>query len=132
MYGRVVEPLVRRGFERLNGRDVRGLLASYADDAHFVFPGDHQLAVDVHSKREIADWFELLFARVPDIEWQVHEVVVSGPPWRIRVCTRYTASGNGLVLRNMQFARIAWGKVTEEMIYPDTLAVARFLDADAA
>jgi ketosteroid isomerase-like protein len=131
VYGRVVEPLVRSGFERLNRRDVTGLLERYADDAHFVFQGDHALAADVHSKQEIAEWFERLFARVPDMKWEVHEVLVSGPPWRLGICTRYTAGGNGLVLRNMQFARIERGKVTEELIYPDTLALARFLDAHA-
>jgi ketosteroid isomerase-like protein len=132
VYGRVVERLVRDGFEKLNRRDVSGLLERFADDAHFVFPGDHALAVDAHSKPEIAAWFELLYERVPGIEWEVQEVIVSGPPWRLRVCTRYIARGDGLELRNVQLARISWGKVTEDMLYPDTLAVARFLDGARA
>jgi ketosteroid isomerase-like protein len=118
---------VRSGFELLNQRDVAGLLERFADDAHFVFPGDHELAVDAHSKPEIAAWFEMLFERAPDIRWEVQEVVVSGPPWRTRICTRYVARGNGLEMRNMQFARLSWGRITEDMLYPDTLAVARFL-----
>jgi len=132
MYAWFVARLVRNGFERLSRDTVALLLERYADDAHFRFPGEHALAVDCHSKAEITQWFARLFERVPDLRFEVEEVIVKGPPWDTYICTRYTGRGSSpnavpLCYRGMQFARMSWGKLTAELVYPDTQAIAGFL-----
>jgi ketosteroid isomerase-like protein len=125
MYSWLVGRMVRTGWDRLNERDVGAV--PYAAGARFRFPGDSPLAVECRSREEIERWFDRLFERVPDLRFRVEDVVVSGPPWNLRVCTRYTASGDALGYSAAQFARIRWGRVTEELLFPDTEAIARQL-----
>lgn len=132
MYGWLVERMVRRTYERMNRRDLAPVLARFAPDAHFRFAGRHALATDCRSKTEIAEWFRMLFARIPTLHFDVEEVVVRGTPALTRFCTRYTATavapnGARLLYDGVQYARIVWGKVIDDLVYPDTQAVAEYL-----
>ena len=67
------------------------------------------------------------------IEFEVRDVVVAGSPCNIRLATRFTArvataDGRCFVNHGMQYARIRWGKVREDHIYPDTQLVAEALE----
>jgi hypothetical protein len=60
-------------------------------------------------------------------------VIVKGPPWNTRVRTRgadriETASGYLYTNEWVQCARVAWGKLREDILYLDTEKVAA-LDA---
>jgi ketosteroid isomerase-like protein len=103
-----------------------------AGNIRFSFVGDHALAVELHSARELRAWLRALFERFPGLRFDVAEVVVSGPPWSLRTATRYAAVRDGRVLyRGAQFTRVRWGRVVEEHVLPDTQAVARLAPAEA-
>lgn len=125
MYSRMVGLITRRRWRQLNAREVDAI--PYAGGARFQFPGDHELAAECSSRAEIERWFGRLFERLPDLRFAVEDVVVSGPPWNLRVCTRYRAHSEAVSWRGAQFARIRWGRITEEVVYPDTQALARGL-----
>ena len=136
MYRRIVAGLVRRRYAELDRHDHSGVVSRFADDVHFRFAGDPPLAVDCHSRVEAERWFARLFERFPDLRFEVEEVIVAGPPWRTRIVTRYTTRatprpGRTLVNPGVQVARLRWGRVTEDLLYPDTQAVATAV-ADAA
>ncbi len=66
-------------------------------------------------------------------QFTVHEVVVKGPPWNTRVCTRgevrmELATGGVYVNQWCQFVHLSWGRIQEDRIYLDTQLVAA-LDA---
>lgn len=126
MYRRLVARSVRRRFAELGRRDASGVVGRFASDVHLRFGGDHALAVDCRNRVEAEEWFPRLFASFDDLRFEVEEVIVAGPPWNTRICTRYTARAarRGLVNRGVQIARLRWGKVTEDLVYPDTQAVA--------
>jgi ketosteroid isomerase-like protein len=129
VYAWLVERIVRRGYESFNRRRPEPVLRRFAADVHFRFAGEHDLAIDSHSREEVERWFERLFELLPDIQFAVEEVVVKGPPWNTRVCTRYVATatapaGGRLVNHGVQFAHLSWGRVRSDLLYPDTQAVA--------
>ena len=97
-----------------------------ADDVRFSYPGDHALAVELTSADELRTWLHALFERFPGLGFEVHEVVVDGPPWSLHTATRYVAVQNGNTLyQGTQFTHIRWGKIVREHVLPDTQAVSR-------
>jgi ketosteroid isomerase-like protein len=134
VYHRIVARFVRRRYADLNRHDPSGVLARFADDVHFRFGGEHPLTADCRGRADAERWFGRLFATFPDLSFEVEEVIVAGPPWNTRICTRYTtrasvSRGATLVNRGVQVAWLRWGSVTEDLLYPDTQAVARALAA---
>jgi ketosteroid isomerase-like protein len=101
-----------------------------ADDVHFVYLGDHPLATDLHGAAAMRGWLrDELFRRLPGLRFEVEEILVEGGPWSTRMATRYAATRDGrLVYRGVQFTRIAWGKLVEERVLPDSKALAAALE----
>jgi ketosteroid isomerase-like protein len=124
--------LVRRralaGWRQLSAHDLASLPLD--EQVRFSFPGNHALAAEATSAREVRAWLEDLFARFPDLRFEVEELVVEGPPWSTRVATRYVAvRGGRTIYRGASFVRLAWGRLVEERVYPDTQAIAEIVPA---
>jgi hypothetical protein len=96
-----------------------------ADDVHFVHLGDHQLAADLHGAEAERAWLrDELFRLLPNLRFEVEDMIIEGGPWSTRIATRYAATRNGnVVYRGTNFGRVVWGKVVEERILPDTQAL---------
>jgi ketosteroid isomerase-like protein len=134
---RLLGQLVRRNFTRLNRREVDAVLGRFADDAHFRFGGDHALGADLRGRDAIRGWFARAFELIPDLRFDVEDVTVTGAPWRLRAVTRYTARGTArdgrrFAYAGVQFLTTRWGAVTEDLLYPDTQALAAALRDPAA
>jgi len=132
MYAWLIGRAVRSRFAAMSRGDSEAVLRYFAEDACFRYGGRHELAGDYRSRAEIASWFAR-FWELFRVEFVVHDVVISGPPWNVRLATRFTArvataDGRCFVNHGMQYARIRWGKVREDRIYPDTQLVAEALE----
>lgn len=129
MYSWLVARLVRRGFDRLSAGDPSAVLAAFGDGARFVFPGTSSWAIDTTDRAQIEAWFGRFAALRP--AFTVRDIVVKGPPWNTRVRTRGAdhipvATGQAYTNEWVQCARLAWGKLREDVIYLDTERVATF------
>jgi ketosteroid isomerase-like protein len=132
MYAWMVGRLVRRTFSRMSQGEWSAALRLFADDCHFVFPGRHELAGEYRRKEDIAGWFARAWGLF-EIQFEIHDVVVKGPPWRTRVCTRFTgrvtcSDGRTFLNNGMQYVRLSWGKVTQDQLYEDTQTVAEAIE----
>lgn len=121
-------PLLRRRvvalWEKLTPEGIEGI--PLADDIRFSYLGDHAMAIEATSADELRGWLHAMFERFPGLRFEVHEVVVDGPPWSLHTATRYSAVHEGRTLwQGTQFTHIRWGKVIRENVLPDTQAVAR-------
>jgi ketosteroid isomerase-like protein len=129
-YGWIVALLIRRGVRRLNAGDIGPMLASFANDAILVFPGDHSWGGEYRGKAEI-EKFLRRFVEV-GIQLEPHEIVVRGWPWKTTVMLRFTnevrdVSGSVVYAnRGAIFARAAWGKIKFQEDYEDTQRVVEF------
>jgi hypothetical protein len=130
MYARLIERHTRRVYAHFNAHNAEPAIERFAEDARLIFRGKSTLAADLHGKREIATWLRNLMHL--DLRWEIHDVVVHGPPWNTRLVTRYTArvvqpSGSAeLAYEGVQYARLRWGRVLLDDILPDTEAVATY------
>lgn len=129
-YAGVVRWTLRRNLARLHAGDPEPLLAGYADDVRFVFPGDSSWSADVRGKAAVRAWLER-FVTV-GLRFEVGDILVSGPPWATTVCILFTDHlnvGNGPPVyenRGAIVASITWGKVTAYEVHEDTQKVAAF------
>jgi ketosteroid isomerase-like protein len=112
---------------QLSGATINEL--PLADDVHFVYLGDHALAADLRGADALRAWLhDELFRRLPGLRFKAEDVIVEGGPWLTRTATRYAAMrGSEVVYRGITFHRIAWGKLLEEVVLPDTKALAAAL-----
>ena len=121
--------MLRRNLGRLWAGDPGPLLTTYADDVHFVFPGRSSWAADLRGRDEVERWLRR-FLRV-GLQFEVHEILVTGPPWNTTVCLwftdRLTAPDGEVVYANRGtiLAKIAWGKVSYYEVNEDTQEVAK-------
>lgn len=127
MYAWVVARVLRNGFRKLSSGDPAPVLNAFAPGARWVFPGEHSWALDSTDHDEIAAWFHRFAAQKFQIV--VTDIIVKGPPWNTRVCSRGSDRielPNGRAYENQwcQFARLSWGKLREDRIYVDTQRVA--------
>jgi ketosteroid isomerase-like protein len=136
MYAFVVERIVRGGFASLNRGDAAPVLARFDERAWLRFPGRHALAADVRGKAAIADWFARLLRTFPGIRFELHDVHVRGLPWNTRVLTRFSDTvpmpdGGQITNHGVQYLKLRWGKVVEDLLYLDTQILAEACERSA-
>ena len=130
LYSAVFRFLLRRAAGRLMAGDVDAFLRFYANDAELSFPGGSSWGRVYRGKAEIRGFLER-FLRV-GISGEVHEILVTGPPWDTTACVRFTdralGSDGAPVYENraMILLRSRWGKVVSEEIFEDTERTAAF------
>jgi ketosteroid isomerase-like protein len=129
-YAAIFRRMLRRSAGQLMAGDVDSFLKFYADDATLTFPGDNSWGPVNRGKDEIRAFLER-FLRV-GIRGELHEVLVSGPPWDTTVCARFddrARAPDGTIVyenRAMIFLKTRWGKVVSEEIFEDTEKVTAF------
>lgn len=130
MYAWLARLLVRRSIRMHQAGDVKGLMKTYGKHVHFVFPGKNSWAIDTTDKAELEKWLHR-FHRV-GLKLDVHDILVTGPPWNTRVCLAFTdhakdSAGNVVYSnRGVIFAKGRWGKITDYTVFEDTEKVAEF------
>lgn len=131
MYAWLAGPLVRRAYGHLNRADVDAIVATFCEDGTFSFPGAHELAGEYRGTEEMRDFFGRLFEWFPGLTFEIKDLAVSGPPWRLRLWVRYDdrATRGGVQWRGSgtQYALLRWGKLQADYIANDTQAVAEYL-----
>jgi ketosteroid isomerase-like protein len=122
--------MIQRGVQKINSGDIGPMLASYADDAVLVFPGEHSWGGEYRGKGRIREFLQ----RCVDsgIKFEVEQIVVDGWPWKTTICVRLTDEAraqDGTVVyanRALIFAKVAWGKIRFQEDYEDTQRVVPF------
>ena len=129
-YAALVRLMLRRTAAKLMAGDVDAFLRFYAKDAVLIFPGDNSWGPVYRGHDEIRGFLER-FLRV-GLQGELHEILVSGPPWNTTVMARFTdhahAPDGARVYENDAIIHLKsrWGKVVEERVYEDTEKVAEF------
>jgi ketosteroid isomerase-like protein len=129
MYHAFVRRRVRHGFQLVSSGQIDAVVAQFADDAVFAFPGEHAMAGERRGHAAIRDWFEETRRLFPDFRLVAKTIIVEGGPWRTRVGTRFEVFAtfpDGSPYRNegMQFLEIRWGRIRQDRLFEDTQIVA--------
>ncbi|MFV0259196.1 MAG: nuclear transport factor 2 family protein [Acidimicrobiales bacterium] len=138
MYRRIVERQVRGTFAQINAGNYTAMLDTLAPEFEYHFIGDHPLGGRRTRLDTMDRWWQRVMRLIPDINFQVHEVIVRGHPLNTRIAVRSTVSGHsptGAPYRNemMQFMHLRLGKLTRVESMEDTALLLTFLfDLDPA
>jgi ketosteroid isomerase-like protein len=124
LYGVAVRAMLRRNLARLREGDLKPLVKTFADDVHFIFPGESSWAADLRGPEAVAEW-ERHFLDA-GLQLEPKEILVSGPPWNTKIALHFedhlTAPDGERVYENrgVIFGTAAWGKMKEFIVYEDT------------
>lgn len=129
MYGWIARRRVAKTFERLSRGEWEAIVADLAPDVRHVFPGEHPLGGERHSREAVRRWFERLGRLYPGHEFEVNRITVGGWPWDIWIAVQWTAhlrprAGAPYPNDGAHWIRVRWGKVVCFHAYLDTQRIA--------
>ena len=129
MYHAMVRRQIRSAFDHLSSGDWAWLVDRMTEDPHHVFPGDHPLGGERHTRAAVILWFERLTSLFPGHEFEVQRVVSQGWPWSAWVAVEWTAvlrprAGEPYTNSGAHWIHLRWGKVTQFHAYLDTQLIA--------
>jgi ketosteroid isomerase-like protein len=117
--------VLRASFAGLNHGTIEAVTDKLTADAEHSFIGQHALSGTRRSHAAIYRWYERLLRLFPDIQFQLHRIRVSGPPWRTVAIVEWSETNtgtDGVRTDNdgVNIIEIYWGKVRQIRIYTDT------------
>ena len=120
----IVRRVIESGYRMQNRGDFDGLSRMFAADGVFEFVGDTPFGGERRGPEAIAGWFRQVEREFGSLTLTTRDVVLSGPPWNIRVIVRFTdryrlISGDTIENQGFQFLRVCWGKIKEERTLVD-------------
>ena len=137
IYRLIIEKKVRETFQAVQDHDYDKVLAGVADEGlthHFA--GDNALGGTRHDKQALELWFKRVGTVLPELKFEVTDVLVKGPPWNTKVVARWVATttllnGDSYVNPGCHVIGIKWGKACSFDVYEDTQAVTAGLTKQA-
>ncbi len=137
MYHAIIRAKLRSIFAQLNVQDYRAVLAGFCPAFEHTFYGDHALGGTRHSLAATRLWYARLPRVLPNLQFTVKQIIVSGWPWDTRATVEW--QDTGLCLDGHRFHNqglhaitIRWGKVSAVRVYCDTQLLADCLRRNAA
>lgn len=119
MYASLIGRLIRKGYAEAVAGDPKLLLAMAADDVEFTFPGHNSFAGTLRGPAQLRAWMARFASLQPD--FQVHDVIVSGPPWHLRVAVTFSdAIGGDYRNDGVEVLDVRWGRLRRLTVHLDT------------
>jgi ketosteroid isomerase-like protein len=137
VYKAIARRRIRSVFDAISRGDIEAATRDLADDVHHVFPGDHPLGGERHSREAMQRWFQRLFVLFPEIEFEVDRIAVRGWPWDMQIAVQWSdhgeaADGEPYENEGAHWIRIRRGKGVYVHAYLDTKRVNDACDRMAA
>jgi ketosteroid isomerase-like protein len=128
MYKAIARRRIRDVFDSIGRGDMDAATRDLADDVHHVFPGEHALGGERHSREAMRRWFGRLHTLFPEIEFEVHRIAVRGWPWDMHIAVQWSdrgkaADGEPYDNEGAHWIRIRRGKGVYVHAYLDTKRV---------
>jgi ketosteroid isomerase-like protein len=137
MYHAIVRRKIATAFAGLSAGRIEAITDEMSPRAVHYFVGTHALSGMRRTPETVRAWYERLLRLLGGISFTLHEVRVSGWPWKTQVEAIWTETNNGTdgvhtSAEGVNLIEIRWGRVTSVRIYPDTAALERTLQRIAA
>jgi ketosteroid isomerase-like protein len=137
IYSSIVEKLVRKTFLAVQNHDYDEVLAGVSSRGlTHRFAGPNALGGIRHDKEALGLWFKRVGTVLPELKFEVTNVIVHGSPWNTTVVARWVATcdlknGEHYVNPGIHVIKLRWGKAYDFDVYEDTLAVTVGLEKQA-
>lgn len=127
MYHYIVKRNLIRSFQALNRGDYEVITRQFPkkDVSHWFSGEHHPLSGLRRSRSAILAWYERLARLMPDLQFHIEKIAVSGFPWRTTAMLEWTDSltdraGTRYANRGVHVLTIRWGKVASLEVFCDT------------
>jgi ketosteroid isomerase-like protein len=137
IYSHVVEKMVRKTFLAVQNHDYQAVLAGVSSkNLTHRFAGPNSLGGIRHDKEALGRWFKRVGIVLPELKFDVTNVLVHGGPWNTTVVARWVATctlknGEPYVNPGIHVIKLRWGKAYDFDVYEDTFAVTVGLEKQA-
>jgi ketosteroid isomerase-like protein len=137
IYSYVVEKMVRKTFLAVQNHDYQAVLSGVSSkNLTHRFAGPNSLGGIRHDKEALGRWFKRVGTVLPQLKFDVTNVLVHGAPWNTTVFARWVATcklenGEPYVNPGIHVIKLRWGKAYDFDVYEDTLAVTVGLEKQA-
>lgn len=118
MYHSFVRRRICRAYRLISTGEFDALVAQFAPDAVFSFPGEHALGGEFRGPDAVRAWFSEVRRLFPDFALEPRRIVVEGGPLHTYAATWFAAAGtfpDGTPYRNdgVQLLELRRGRVQE-------------------
>ncbi len=137
MYHAIVEKKVRELFAAVSRGDAEPVLRAFGRRFEHSFLGDTALGGSRTTLAATRLWYERLYRLLPDIQFEIRRIVISGGPWNTLVLAEWKETNSATDgVRTVNFGahllQLRWGRATQLLICPDTVGLKLTLDRLAA
>jgi ketosteroid isomerase-like protein len=129
--------MVRKTFLAVQNHDYQEVLNGVSsNNLTHRFAGPNSLGGIRHDKEALGRWFERVGTVLPELKFDVTNVLVHGEPWNTTVVARWVATcklenGDSYMNPGIHVIKLRWGKAYDFDVYEDTFAVTVGLEKQA-
>jgi ketosteroid isomerase-like protein len=136
MYHAIVRRQLLKVFAQLNRQEYGEILGAFASGFEHALYGNHALGGTRHTLAAAQRWYQRLPRALPDLQFTIERVLVSGWPWDTSAAVEWKDGGrclDGHRFNNqgVHVIQLKWGKVTAVRVYCDTMVLADVLQRNA-
>ena len=133
MYHAIVRRRVVDVFRAVSSGDAEPVLRTFAPRFEHTFLGEFALGGTRRTLSATRQWYERLYRLLPDIKFDLKDILVSGGPWNTLVAvsweeTNSATDGVRTYNRGVHLMQLRWGRATRLVICPDTVGLKATLD----
>lgn len=136
MYHRIVKQNLQRSFAALNRGEYEVITRQFPDRgaSHWFSGEDHPLSGLRTTKADILLWYERLDRLMPDLQFEIEKVAISGWPWHTTAMLAWQdrlsdRAGQPYQNRGVHVITIRWSRVTGLQVYCDTEYLRGYFEA---
>ena len=105
LYSSIVKKRIREAFDQVNNRRWDELMNSITPRVHHRFGGRHAIGGERHDRETLRLWFERLARVLPNLQLEINNIWVKGPPWHTMVFVPVGRDGDAPERRRVPPAR---------------------------
>jgi ketosteroid isomerase-like protein len=133
MYHAIVRRRVVDLFRAVSNGDAEPVLRTFASRFEHTFLGESALGGTRRTLSATRRWYERLYRLLPDIKFDLKDILVSGGPWNTLVAVSWeeaNSATDGVRTHNrgVHLMELRWGRATRLVICPDTAGLKAKLD----
>ena len=133
MYHAIVRRRVVDLFRAVSSGDAEPVLRTFAPRFEHTFLGESALGGTRRTLSATRRWYERLYRLLPDIKFDLKDILVSGGPWNTLVAvsweeTNSATDGVRTYNRGVHLMQLRWGRAMRLVICPDTVDLKATLD----
>jgi hypothetical protein len=137
MYHLMVRRNLRQAFRDINAGAYEPIVAKFSAEHRHVMFGRHALAGERRTLPSTAQWYGRLKRLLPDLQFQIHGIAVTGWPWLtlalVTWSDRFSLPDGSLGMnQGVHEFILKWGRVHSLRVHCDTGKLERYCQQIAA